>query len=527
MWSLLMRGNPNGSTLSIPGRQTGPLRRAYADELRAEQVRLLFQQGPNAYFAILFNAALLGLVMWRHVPAAWLVGWLIANLVLTAVRYHLVGSYRRAEPPPDQASRWGRRFVTGALLSGCLWGAAGGMTTLAAYRGAYLAFVVPSALPYGLRAMAQGGDVEIATGAMYLLFVMMMCIISRNMHRTLTDSLLLRFQNADLLRALQISHMEMGHRVEARTEELARSNAILEGEKERIRVTLASIGDAVVTTDAMGRITFMNPAAERVTGWTQQDVCGMPLTQTINIQDEVSRQPMEDPIRLGAQPHGRSDTGNHFVMVRRDNQEISIEQSVASIRDSSGDTIGAVLVFRDVTEQRRVARTLSHQATHDALTGLVNRQEFERRVVRVLTSASVDRPHSLLYLDLDHFKVVNDTSGHSAGDELLRQVAALLQSQVRVRDTLARLGGDEFGILLEHCSQAEAFRIANTLRDLIHGFRFGWEDKSFSIGVSIGLLPIVHSGETLTSALRAADSACYAAKEKGRNRVHVHESEDT
>ena len=168
--------------------------------------------------------------------------------------------------------------------------------------------------------------------------------------------------------------------------------------------------------------------------------------------------------------------------------------SVASIRDSDNASIGVVLVFRDVTEERKLAQQLSHQATHDTLTGLVNRPEFERRLTHLLGSANPHVPHALLYLDLDQFKVVNDTCGHAAGDDLLRQISALLRTKLRARDTLARLGGDEFGVLLEHCSVIEAKRIANSLRELLQGFRFGWDDKSFTIGVSIGLVPDHPSG---------------------------------
>jgi diguanylate cyclase (GGDEF)-like protein len=201
--------------------------------------------------------------------------------------------------------------------------------------------------------------------------------------------------------------------------------------------------------------------------------------------------------------------------------------SVASIRDNDNASIGVVLVFRDVTEERKLAQQLSHQATHDTLTGLVNRLEFERRLSHLLDSANPHVPHALLYLDLDQFKVVNDTCGHAAGDDLLRQISALLRTKLRARDTLARLGGDEFGVLLEHCSVHEAKRIANSLREMLQGFRFGWNERSFTIGVSIGLVPITQAGETLAGVFSAADSACYAAKEKGRNRVHVYQAEDT
>jgi diguanylate cyclase (GGDEF)-like protein len=180
-----------------------------------------------------------------------------------------------------------------------------------------------------------------------------------------------------------------------------------------------------------------------------------------------------------------------------------------------------------VTGQRRLAEQLAHEATHDKLTGLVNRHEFERRLQRALATANRQSPHALLYLDVDQFKVVNDTCGHTAGDELLRQVSALLRAKVRARDTLARLGGDEFGVVLQHCPLGEAKRIAHTLREVIQNFRFGWLDKSFSLGVSIGLVAITSSDDTMELVLSAADSACYAAKERGRNRVHVYQLDDS
>jgi diguanylate cyclase (GGDEF)-like protein len=214
-------------------------------------------------------------------------------------------------------------------------------------------------------------------------------------------------------------------------------------------------------------------------------------------------------------------------MICRDESERYIDMSVASIRNHDRASLGVVLVFRDVTEERELARQLAHQASHDRLTGLVNRHEFERRLSHLLDTASPQAPHALLYLDLDQFKIVNDTCGHAAGDDLLRQISALLRTKLRARDTLARLGGDEFGVLLEHCAAAEAERVANNLREVLQSFRFRWNDKGFTIGVSIGLVPITQTGETLADVFSAADSACYAAKEKGRNRVHIYRLDDT
>jgi len=182
----------------------------------------------------------------------------------------------------------------------------------------------------------------------------------------------------------------------------------------------------------------------------------------------------------------------------------------------------------DITEAVSLSEQLSHQANHDALTGLINRHGFERRLRRMLKAARDGQgEHALCYLDLDQFKVINDTCGHMAGDELLRQLGQLLPEAVRMRDTLARLGGDEFGVLMEHCSTSQARRVANKLHKLVSDFRFAWEDQIFHLGVSIGLVPINEASTSIAEVLKAADSACYAAKDEGRNRVHVYHPDNT
>jgi diguanylate cyclase (GGDEF)-like protein len=181
----------------------------------------------------------------------------------------------------------------------------------------------------------------------------------------------------------------------------------------------------------------------------------------------------------------------------------------------------------DITEARALSQQLRFQASHDALTGLVNRREFENRLERAAQSAESGRSeHAVCYLDLDQFKIINDTSGHVAGDELLKRLGRVLAQQVRTQDTLARLGGDEFGVLLEDCSMHVAERVANALRRTIEDFRFVWEKQVFSIGVSIGVVPIQGPGQTVSSILSAADAACYAAKDLGRNRIHIYHEGD-
>ena len=332
----------------------------------------------------------------------------------------------------------------------------------------------------------------------------------------------------------------LGHRVQRRTMELSetvcelqkeiaerrRAEKTLFDEKERIRVTLASIGDAVVTTDVAGRLDYLNPSAERLTGWSKDEAADQLLCQVFNIIDESSRDPVEDPMQRCFQDGQIVGLATNTLLICRDGQERSIDYSASSIHDHEGTTVGAVLVFRDVTEARRAARQLSYHASHDALTGLVNRREFERRLERILATSAPEESHAVVYLDLDQFKVINDTCGHVAGDELLRQVGSILAAQVRKRDTVARLGGDEFAALIEHCQQEQVLRIAHKMREALQDFRFVWQDRGFTIGASIGLVPIEPGVDTLASVFRAADSACYAAKEQGRNRLHVYTRDD-
>ncbi|MEY8875386.1 MAG: EAL domain-containing protein [Leptothrix sp. (in: b-proteobacteria)] len=291
---------------------------------------------------------------------------------------------------------------------------------------------------------------------------------------------------------------------------------------ERLRVTLHSIGDAVISTDCDSLVTYMNPVAERLTGWPLAEARGRSLEQVFRIVNEASRQPVNNPVQRCLAENRIIGLANHCVLISRDGSEYGIEDSAAPIRRADSQVIGVVLVFHDVTEQRQLVSEIRHRASHDALTGLVNRTEFEQRLLRALTNAHEhDSQHALLYIDLDQFKPVNDACGHAAGDRLLRQISAMLQQGVRSRDTLARLGGDEFGLILEHCSLEQAERIAHEVRERVEQYRYVHDGRQFRIGASIGLVAVTSSWHNTTALLQAADSACYAAKEAGRNRVHV------
>jgi diguanylate cyclase (GGDEF)-like protein/PAS domain S-box-containing protein len=297
--------------------------------------------------------------------------------------------------------------------------------------------------------------------------------------------------------------------------------------QSRSHVTLQSIADAVLCTNRGCEVTYMNAAAEQLLGWPAADAVGRPLAAVLRIAAEpncVSVTGEIEQILAGGQRTGPT-TGS--LLQKRDGSTIPVHERAAPIRDSHGDVIGIVFVMRDITQERAFAAQLLHQATHDALTGLANRREFEQQVGRAIA----DQKHSggdyaLLYLDLDQFKVVNDTAGHAAGDELICQVSWAVKQELRSGDVLARLGGDEFGVLLANCPQHAALRAAESIRHRISELRFIWEGKVFSTNASIGVLSLTESLATVGDALSAADQACYLAKDNGRNRVQFYRPDD-
>lgn len=303
--------------------------------------------------------------------------------------------------------------------------------------------------------------------------------------------------------------------------------AALQAEKEWLRVTLNSIGDGVITTDTFGNISYLNPVAETMTGWTNEEAAGLPLITVFDIVNEITGEVALNPVEQVLRSQRAAGLAENTMLVQRGGTHIPIEDSASPILNTAGDIIGVVLVFHDVTQARIMAAEMTFQAKHDSLTGLINRREFERRLEHALQTGQTEhKEHTLLYLDLDQFKIVNDTCGHMAGDELLRQLTTLLQEKLRKSDTLARLGGDEFGVLLESCTTEPAKTVAEQLRKTVEDFHFVWLDKAFPVGVSIGLVTFSNGGILLSDVLRMADAACYAAKEKGRNRIQVYTAED-
>jgi len=288
--------------------------------------------------------------------------------------------------------------------------------------------------------------------------------------------------------------------------QLRQSEAESFAEKELVQVTLGSIADAVITTDRDQRVSYSNRNAEQMLGMTGSDMLGRPLDEVCRLEGE----------------------GGALHVLATDGSLLPVDRSVAPIHAPDGTAIGQVIVLHDASEARRHAAQLSYQATHDELTDILNRREFERRLRELLSALRQGSggEHAVLYLDLDRFKIVNDTSGHAAGDELIKQVSQLLQSTLRERDIVGRLGGDEFGIMLTQCSHEDALRVAEKVRKAVVDLHFAWGVRSYRIGVSIGLVLLDSRSSSLKEVMKAADAACYMAKEKGRNRIHLYSDDD-
>ncbi|MBT8098508.1 MAG: EAL domain-containing protein [Gammaproteobacteria bacterium] len=298
--------------------------------------------------------------------------------------------------------------------------------------------------------------------------------------------------------------------------------------KRQAQYTLESIAEGVITTDNDGRIDYMNLAAETLIGTNRDDAVGHKIGELFSLVDDADRRPLGDPVERCLAMRRRVNMGRRAVMLSGDGEhEHSVEITASPIRGPGSSISGTVVVFHDVSEIRGLTRQMSYQATHDPLTGLINRREFERRLDEAMDTAHAEEAvHMLFYMDLDRFKAVNDSCGHLAGDNMLREVAALIKEQVRDSDFVGRLGGDEFGALLIGCPIEKARQIATDICNAIADYRFVWKDKIFNIGISIGLVEISHVSGSIQDVMSAADSACYVAKQHGRGQVHVYSARD-
>ena len=300
-------------------------------------------------------------------------------------------------------------------------------------------------------------------------------------------------------------------------------------EKENAAVTLDAIGDGVISTDTEGLVEYMNPVAEQLTGWVVSEAQGLPIKEIFRVFHEETCEPIENPLLLSIRRKNKIKSIRPSLMVKRDGTEQFIESTAAPIRGTRDENmiVGGVLVFHDVTESRELNRRLSYHASHDILTGLVNRAEYEKQLANTIQKVGTNENfYTLCHLDIDRFKMINDTCGHAAGDLLLSQLGALFKSKIRWRDVIARISSDNFGLISEVANMAEAEEVIEDLRIAVNNFQFVWDERTYNITASIGMVPIANSSTTVEELLTTAESACTAAKEGGRNRVHVFKEND-
>jgi len=311
-------------------------------------------------------------------------------------------------------------------------------------------------------------------------------------------------------------------------EMLPESGPVAVPSRPRAMVTLDAMGESVITVDAEGRIDYINHAAEALLGQRFDQVMGKAFSEVATLVDETDRRSLGDPVRKALTTGGRVTMGRRAVLVPAGaGPERSVEISVTPLRFEGKEILGLVLVLHDTSELRGLTRQMTYQASHDALTGLVNRREFERRLQEAMDSAQTGNAgHALCYLDLDRFKTVNDTCGHTAGDNMLREVSSLIKEAVRDSDTVGRLGGDEFALLLVGCPLEKARQIADDVVRSVNDYRFVWKDKIFNIGVSIGIVEIGGGAAVIEDIMNSADSACYVAKKQGGLHVHVYSARE-
>ncbi|MBE9560798.1 MAG: EAL domain-containing protein, partial [Proteobacteria bacterium] len=294
-----------------------------------------------------------------------------------------------------------------------------------------------------------------------------------------------------------------------------------------LHMTLQSIVDGVITTTIDGYVKSINPMAEQLTGWTEAEAIDKPLVQVMHALNEETHSRIYDPTENIEYKTVLDEPISAILIQNNSGIETPVEYVVAPMRDHEDEIAGIVVIIHDESVQRSLNRQLTFQATHDALTGLINRYEFERRLKHVISTQNMhESVNTLCYIDLDQFKLVNDTCGHTAGDELLKQITLLLQNTLDNKGILARLGGDEFGLLLENADVNKAQNISAGLLEVIKNFQFTWNDSTFTIGASIGISPIAHNTISCEEILSNADSACYLAKESGRNRIQIFTAED-
>ncbi|HQT30062.1 MAG TPA: EAL domain-containing protein [Thiobacillus sp.] len=327
------------------------------------------------------------------------------------------------------------------------------------------------------------------------------------------------------VRETKLAFNHMANHVSQLVSALENEHADLLVEKERLRVTIESIGDGVIVTDATGRIEFLNPKAEELSGFSSADAHGRPVSDVLPLLNEDSGAPVTNPLEMALRGNKVVELASHSVIIRTSGASLAISDTAAPIRSHDGTVLGGVLVFRDESEMRSLLQRLAWQAERDHLTGLWNRRAMENRLTTALHDVQQNAQRTIFcYIDLDRFKLVNDTCGHRAGDALLQRLTALLARRAESEyHFLARLGGDEFGLLFVETTLPVALEYIQGMRDEIDRFRFEWDEKVFRLGVSIGVTELHRGMADIGEILAQADTACYHAKSLGGSMIQVYE----
>lgn len=533
--------------------------------VRVSQVELLAAQLSDTVLSSLLAALGLALLLRDLNTAAPVLSWYGLVLGAAALRLTMVRRCRKTGITPDTAPHWARTFVVSNFFAGLVWGvgafladfsdvrqvlvtsmvlcavmAAGGVLYAASLR-AVLAFMLPIALAL---LITVTGHTELRSLTWLLVVYSGMNVAAAvRIARSVSESLRIRHENQRLADRL---HAEQAHilglnallegRVQQRTLDLSAANTALQEEladKDRMRAALArseslyrslyhDIPSLFITLDARGFIESINDYGASYLGHEPAKLLGHSVSALGSSQDahEIIMR-IDDCLREPGQVHSWKTA---FLLPA--GARVWVRVIGRALADDHG-ALHVHLVCEDITEAHELERKLSFQASHDPLTALYNRGEFEARLLRVLRNRrGTAQGHALCYMDLDQFKLVNDTCGHVAGDELLRRLSAELARQVRAQDTLARLGGDEFGILLQNTPMADAVNLVERLRQTIEDFSFTWNQRQFKISASFGLTMIDDDSTTPGDVLRDADTACYLAKESGRNRIQIHVADD-
>ena len=529
-----------------------------ADSLAIDQfqyLRHIYKQLPVGICLSIFCSAFATWLLWTEVPHFLLIPWLVFIGLTSGLQLLLVNEFKKSKSHIGTSGNWSVYNTFLCAVIAMSWGAGSllffpylNTALLLVYLGILICYVIAwipvlsalyscymlfiSIIAFSLflcllfQPVENKNVVILALGGVYIFGAIIAAYFNRSLLSTFKVATSLKDNFRHLYELNEMARIDNTRLKKKISEELNHYDR-LKSEKEHAEVTLQAIGEGVITTDTEGYVIYINPVAEILTGWSTVEASGLYISELFAVIDEINRKKLDDPVRTCLTSNSAVVSGDHTILVRRDKLEYCIEYSVTPIHNRNNIITGTVLVFRDVTDKRNLARDLFWQASHDALTGLINRREFENRLIKLINSTkTLDRQHALCFIDMDQFKIVNDSCGHLAGDSLLKKIAKKLRAKTRESDTLARLGGDEFGVILYSCSLEKAKLIAESFRKQIEEIDFIWDGKHFNVGISVGIVPIAKDTDNISELLQLADMACYMAKDAGRNQVHIYDEQD-